>query len=138
VVETPAGPLDPDRPFPKVTKTQHARYVKALDLRERTLNAQLAETRSTLNRLSRELSDPSLRRDLLNDGNPIDEEYARTVSRLRDYDVRTQLLGDARKRLADSRFGRCLECHVDIAPGRLELFPELELCAVCNANVHDE
>ncbi len=34
-------------------------------------------------------------------------------------------------RLNDGDYGECLECREDIAPGRLEIMPEAELCINC-------
>jgi DnaK suppressor protein len=45
--------------------------------------------------------------------------------------VRYAALVGALKRLEEGTYGRCTECGEAIAPGRLMIYPETEVCAGC-------
>ncbi|MFM7088586.1 MAG: hypothetical protein ACKOW9_03580, partial [Candidatus Paceibacterota bacterium] len=123
--------LNPDRPFLKITKTQGARYLKAFTRREIELQSKYKEAEEHLKTVTAALSDVSSRRDLVNDGNMIDDEYSIALVKMKDAEVRLQMLSDARVRFNESRFGRCFRCYADIPVARMEIYPEYDVCKDC-------
>ena len=112
-----------------LSEKQLASLRKKLDRREAELSAELASINS-------EAMEESARLPPLEAGDTVDQAEARTHETVRDGEARRDALelrriADARGRMRNGSYGRCIECGMQIPRERLEVQPFSERCVPC-------
>lgn len=102
---------------------------EALDQRERSLRAKIAERRDALEDASRP-ADPA--------GDVADKAFERSRAEVEHDLIEMSLkelaeIAAQRERLANGTYGECIECGEPIPPARLEVNPTARRCAECQA-----
>jgi len=102
---------------------------KKLDKREAELSAELAS-------INNEALDDSTRLPTLEAGDTADQAEARTHETMSDDEARRDALelrqiADAKSRMRNGRYGRCIDCGTEIPRERLEVQPASERCVHC-------
>jgi RNA polymerase-binding transcription factor DksA len=122
---------DPNRPFKPFSKTEKSRFNKEIDFKiEETVKTLQASERE-LELLTEELRDPNARQSRTNDGFIVDDEFNRINKNIYDAKHKIEVLKTAKKQLENDRYGRCLECYIDIDRARLFVKPDTEYCKDC-------
>ena len=80
--------------------------------------------------------DDSSRLPLLESGDAADQAETRTHETIRDNEARRDALelrriADARERMRNGSYGRCIDCGAQIPRERLEVQPSSERCVGC-------
>ncbi|SCK16071.1 transcriptional regulator, TraR/DksA family [Variovorax sp. HW608] len=112
-----------------LSEKQLASLRKKLDRREAELAAELASINS-------EAMEEAVRLPPLEAGDTADQAEARTLEAVRDGEalrdaLELRRIADARERMRNGSYGRCIDCGVQIPRERLEVQPSSERCVPC-------
>ncbi|MBO9650870.1 MAG: TraR/DksA family transcriptional regulator [Variovorax sp.] len=112
-----------------LSEKQLASLRKKLDRREAELSAELAS-------INNEAMEESAHLPPLEAGDTLDQAEARTHETIRDGEalrdaLELRRIADARARMRNGSYGRCIDCGTQIPRERLEVQPSSERCVPC-------
>lgn len=112
-----------------LSEKQLASLRKKLDRREAELAAELAS-------INDEAMEEASRLPPMEAGDAVDQAEVRVHETVRDGEalrdaLELRRIADARERMRNGRYGRCIDCHTQIPRERLEVQPSSERCVPC-------